>query len=214
MTAYGIVRTRIKAGREQELFNLIGQQRQPKGLRRNVFVRLGGDRYCSLLEWDSYQALVNGRVEGRKVMDAIRHLLEDMGGDLGVTYPVSGEAIYEFQRPEHTMEPLRLGAPSAWSIIRYSLKRGHDGATETMSRAIAKITASQRTGLRKVVIVKIGERSFCLLSEWDSHRDLVGSSREMIKSLEEFRDMLETVPGGRDLVQSISGEAVFEFSLG
>jgi len=209
MTAYGIVRTRVKAGREQELFDLIRQTPKNKGLRRNVFVGLGGNRYCGLLDWESYQDLVKGRVEGRKVMDAIRHLLVDMGGELGVTYAVSGKAIYEFDRADQAIQPSASSPRRFWSIVRYSLKRGQDGAIEAIIRAITDGPAYQATSLRKVAIVDVGARGFCHLSEWDSQKDLAVGNREMIDRLEGFRDVVETVAGGSELAHSISGEAVF-----
>ena len=209
MTAYGIVRTRVKASHAQEVFDLIRQQPKSKGLGRNVFVALGGDRYCALLEWDSYQDLVKGRVEGRKVVDAIRHLLEDMGSDLGISHAVSGEAIYELDRPGPAKQPAALGPRRHWSIARYSLKRGQDSAIEAINKAIAESLAYQASSLRKVAIVSVGARGFCHLSEWDSQKDLAVGNREMIDRLEGFRDVLETIAGGRDLAQSISGEAVF-----
>jgi hypothetical protein len=112
------------------------------------------------LEWDSHQAL-NGRVESRKVIDATRHLLVDMDGELGVTFAVSGEAIFELIGLTQAIQPGASSPQRFWNIVRYSLKRGHEGAVEAINRAVTEGPTSQATSLRKAAIVGQPEGSCC-----------------------------------------------------
>ena len=46
-------------------------------------------------EWDSMDAIVAARPQMIKSLDTFRDMLEDLGGDLGVTDAVSGEVVVE-----------------------------------------------------------------------------------------------------------------------
>ena len=103
MTAYNIVRMRAKPEREQELIAL-NRDMEPEmvarlkknGFRRGAVVKTGERSYCFIGEWDSFDAIVKSRSDMIKDLDRMRDLLEDLGGGLGITDPVSGEAVAEF----------------------------------------------------------------------------------------------------------------------
>jgi hypothetical protein len=46
-------------------------------------------------EWDSFQSIVDARASMIESLDAMRDMLEDLGGGRGVTEPYSGEAVVE-----------------------------------------------------------------------------------------------------------------------
>lgn len=99
MTAYNVVRFKVKAGQEKEFVDLnrkIGGL-QMKGFRRAALVKTGDRAYCLIGEWDSFDAIVAARPQMIASLDGMRHLLEDLGGGLGVTDPVSGEAVLELR---------------------------------------------------------------------------------------------------------------------
>ena len=103
MTAYNIVRMRVKPGREGDFLELnrsmdeaMTQQMTKNGFRRGAIVKTGERSYCFLGEWESMDAIIKSRPDMVKDLDRMRDLLEDLGGGLGVTDPVSGEAILEF----------------------------------------------------------------------------------------------------------------------
>ena len=57
-----------------------------------------GDRsYCVIVEWDSYEAIVAARPLMIGLLDGMREHLEDLGGGLGLTDPVSGEVVVELK---------------------------------------------------------------------------------------------------------------------
>jgi hypothetical protein len=96
MTAYNVVRMRVRTGREQDFLDA-GRKANTKlkGLRKAVMVKTGDRSYCFIGEWDGLQDIVNARPEMIRDLDRWRDLLEDLGGGLGVTDAVSGEAIAE-----------------------------------------------------------------------------------------------------------------------
>lgn len=99
MTAFNIVRMRVKPGREGEYLDMhrridpakLERMRQA-GLRRFSLVKTGERSYCFVGEWDSFESIVQSRPEMIGELDRMRKLLEDLGDGLGVTDPVSGEA--------------------------------------------------------------------------------------------------------------------------
>jgi len=103
MTAYNIVRMRVKEGHEQEyidlhkqLFATAGSDMKAAGLRRFSLVNTGERSYCVLGEWESFDSIVKARPLMIGSLDKLRGILEDLGGGLGVTDPVSGEAAAEY----------------------------------------------------------------------------------------------------------------------
>ena len=96
MTAYNVVRFRVKPGREQEFIAVKKQWETPtKGFRKAAMIKTGDRTYCFIGEWDSMDAIAAARASMIANLDKVRHLLEDLGGGLGVTDPVSGEAVTE-----------------------------------------------------------------------------------------------------------------------
>jgi len=96
MTAYNVVRNRVKPGREQDFEQAYRNvQREFSGMRKLALIKTGERSYCIIGEWDSMDSIVAARPEMIKTLDTIRDMLEDLGGGLGVTDPVSGEAVVE-----------------------------------------------------------------------------------------------------------------------
>jgi hypothetical protein len=96
MTAFNVVRFRVKPGRESEF---IAAQRKSHpdfaGFKQFVLIKTGDRTYCAVGEWDSYQSMVAARPKMIAMLDTFRDTLEDLGGGLGVTDPVSGEVVLE-----------------------------------------------------------------------------------------------------------------------
>jgi quinol monooxygenase YgiN len=95
MTAYNIVRMRVKPGSEQQYLAFHRErsiEEMPGMLSLNV-VQTGERDFCVIGEWTSMDALVAARPKMIGLLDTFRDQLEDLGGGLGVTDPVSGEAV-------------------------------------------------------------------------------------------------------------------------
>lgn len=97
MTAYNVVRFRVKPGRDKEFLDLQrGLPRdQMKGLRKLAMIKTGERTYCLIGEWGAMNDIARARPQMIASLDKMRGLLEDLGGGLGVTDPVSGEAVLE-----------------------------------------------------------------------------------------------------------------------
>lgn len=98
MTAMNVVRFRTKPGREIE-FVEAHRRLNPKleGLRHARMVKTGDRTFCFIGEWDDLDHLAAGRPEMIGMLDGFRDMLEDLGGGLGVTDPVSGEVVLELR---------------------------------------------------------------------------------------------------------------------
>jgi hypothetical protein len=96
MTAFNVVRFRVKPGRESD-FLAAHRQTHPDftGFKRFVLIKTGDRTYCAIGEWDSYQNLATARPRMIAMLDTFRDTLEDLGTGLGVTDPVSGEVVVE-----------------------------------------------------------------------------------------------------------------------
>jgi hypothetical protein len=97
MTAFNVVRFRVKAGREEELVNVHREVRasQLPGLKRGVLVKTGERAYCFIGEWSDFGSLAAARDAMIGILDRFRDTLEDLGGGRGVTDPASGEVVVD-----------------------------------------------------------------------------------------------------------------------
>jgi hypothetical protein len=56
-------------------------------------IQTGDHSYCVIAEWDSMDAVAAARPEMIATLDSFRDTLDDLGGGLGVTDPVSGSVV-------------------------------------------------------------------------------------------------------------------------
>ena len=98
MTAMNVVRFRVKPGCEQ---NFIDEHRGAgpsfKGFLGGRLIKTGDRTFCIVAEWRSFDALAAARPEMIGMLDRLRDLLEDLGGGLGVTDPVSGDVVVKLE---------------------------------------------------------------------------------------------------------------------
>ena len=100
MTAFNVVRFRLKPGTEADFLEAHRRvERSWPGLRRFTVVKAGDNRMFAIGEWDSMESLAAARPQMIAVLDSFRHTLEDMGGGLGLTDPISGTAVLEMTAP-------------------------------------------------------------------------------------------------------------------
>ena len=98
MTAFNAVRFKVKPGRDQDFLDAHRQVgRNWAGLRHASIIATGEGRYCILAEWDDMDSMAAARPEMIATLDSFRDTLEDLGGGLGVTDPVSGPVVLEMK---------------------------------------------------------------------------------------------------------------------
>jgi antibiotic biosynthesis monooxygenase (ABM) superfamily enzyme len=96
MTAFNAVRFRVKPGREQEFLDAHQKIKTDwPGLRRANIIKTGDRSYCIIAEWHDMDCLARSRTNMIATLDSFRHTLDDLGGGLGVTDPVSGPVVLE-----------------------------------------------------------------------------------------------------------------------
>jgi hypothetical protein len=98
MTAYNVVRFRVKPGMEEAF--VASQRRSVEGdplpgALSVALIKTGERTYCFIGRWESFDNIVGARPKMVGFLDEIRDMLEDLGGGLGLTDPVSGEAVFE-----------------------------------------------------------------------------------------------------------------------
>ena len=97
MTAYNVVRFRVKPGQEEAF---LASQRKSltdplPGALDGALIKTGDRAYCFIGKWDKFESIVAARPTMIGFLDEIRPYLEDLGNGMGVTDPVSGETVAE-----------------------------------------------------------------------------------------------------------------------
>lgn len=94
MTAFNVVRFRVKPGRDQDFIDAHKKVAADwPGLVHVNLVKTGDRAYCVIAEWTSMDALASARPNMIATLDTFRDTLEDLGGGLGLTDPVSGTVV-------------------------------------------------------------------------------------------------------------------------
>ena len=101
MTAFNVVRFRVKHGNEQRFIDEHRKLRAAfKGFLGGSLIKTGDQTFCIVGEWRNFQSLVAARPEMIAILDGVRDMLEDLGGGLGVSDPVSGEVVVRLAAPK------------------------------------------------------------------------------------------------------------------
>jgi hypothetical protein len=97
MSAFNVVRMRVKPGFADEFLKFHREEDLSSipGFKRMTVVQTGDRDFCFIGEWSGMEALSTARPAMIAALDQFRGKLEDLGGELGVTDPISGEAVIE-----------------------------------------------------------------------------------------------------------------------
>jgi quinol monooxygenase YgiN len=94
MTAFNVVRFKVKPGREQQFLDAHRRvEANWPGLKHASMIKTGDRTFCIIAEWTDVDALAKARPNMIATLDSFRDTLEDIGGGLGVTDPVSGPVV-------------------------------------------------------------------------------------------------------------------------
>ena len=128
MTAFNVVRFKVKPGCEQQFIDGHRKARPAfKGFLGGNLINTGDRTFCLVGEWRTFQNIANARPQMIALLDGFRDMLEDLGGGLGVTDPVSGQTVAKLAVP---MAATKKKAPAS--------------AKSKPKRAPAKKTARKR----------------------------------------------------------------------
>jgi quinol monooxygenase YgiN len=96
MTTFNVVRFRVKEGRDEEFLaaHRDGRASWP-GLNAGHIIKTGERSYCLIGEWADADAIKAARPQMIATLNSFRDTLDDLGGGLGVTDAVSGDAVVD-----------------------------------------------------------------------------------------------------------------------
>jgi len=142
MTAYNVVRFRVKPGRDREFIDL--HRKAPvnfKGWRNGALVKTGDQTYCFVGEWDNFNSIVAARPNMIGMLDSFRDMLDELGNGLGVTDPISGEAVLQLgNRPKAA----KRAKPKAKRKAKKTAKAVRKPAKKAKRKAAKKKSAKRR----------------------------------------------------------------------
>ena len=123
MTAFNVVRFRVKPGRDQEFLDAHRSINSNwPGLKKVNIIKTGDQTYCIIAEWADITDLAAARPNMIATLNSFRDTLEDLGGGLGVTDPMSGPVVLALKwrsyAPPPSAEPT-AGGPSCRCRRRY-----------------------------------------------------------------------------------------------
>ena len=92
---------------------------------------------------------------------------------------------------------------SAYNVVRLRVKPGHEKEFEDRYRELINSGNYKYKGLRKAVVIRTGDSTYCTVGEWDSFDDIVAARPEMSRNLGWWRerDVLEDLGGGLGVTQ-------------
>ena len=95
MTAYNVVRFRVKPGMEDKFVasQRASLQSDVPGALDAALIKTGERTYCFVGKWTSFGDIVAARPQMIGFLDDVRGYLEDLGGGLGVTDPAAGPVV-------------------------------------------------------------------------------------------------------------------------
>lgn len=99
---------------------------------------------------------------------------------------------------------------TAFNIVKFRVKPGKEKA---FVDAHMKWADQGLPGGRSFNLVRTGDREFCVLGEWDNFDALVESRPMMIGNLDQIRDLLEDLGGGKGVTDPCSGEVVVSWKM-
>ena len=93
---------------------------------------------------------------------------------------------------------------TAFNTVRFKVKPGR----EQEFLDAHKNVHAEWPGLRHVNMIKTGERSYCIIVEWNDMDAIANARPNMIKTLDSFRDTLEDLGGGLGVTDPVAGPVV------
>ena len=90
-----VVRFRVKPEFKDVIVSKFAEFERQSGYQMGWLIQTGEFTYCSVGEWDNQESLINARPAMIGFLDSVRHMLEEISPELGVTDPVSGPVVQE-----------------------------------------------------------------------------------------------------------------------
>lgn len=92
------------------------------------------------------------------------------------------------------------------NIVRFRVKPGYETAFLDAHRE----GKADWPGLLRGVIIRTGDRTYCLIGEWADSQSLVDARGRMLATLDSFRSTLEDLGSGLGVTDAVSGPVVLD----
>ena len=98
---------------------------------------------------------------------------------------------------------------ATFNVVRFRVKPGQDQAFLDAHRA----GKAAWPGLVSGVMIRTGERSYCLVGEWADAGAMANARSRMIATLDSFRHTLEDLGNGMGVTDAVSGPVVLDLKV-
>jgi len=95
---------------------------------------------------------------------------------------------------------------SAFNVVRFRVKPG----CEEQVLQIHRDSSVSFPGFRRGSLIKTGDRSYCMIGEWDKQSSINAAEKDMVGILDRFRDSLEDLGSDLGVTDPVAGEVVVE----
>ena len=90
-----VVRFEVKSEYVDDFFKVFSDLPSHEGMLSQILIKTGEQNYCGVGLWESEEEAVEARPKMITFLDTIRHMLEEISPELGVTDAVSGPIVVE-----------------------------------------------------------------------------------------------------------------------
>ena len=90
-----VVRFEVKSEYVDDFLKVFSDLPSHEGMLSQILIKTGEQKYCGLGLWKSEDAVVKARPKMIASLDTMRHMLEEISPELGVTDAVSGPVVVE-----------------------------------------------------------------------------------------------------------------------
>jgi len=95
---------------------------------------------------------------------------------------------------------------SSFNVVRFRVKPGRDDEFLDAHRG----GKADWPGLQRGLIIKTGDRTYCLIGEWPDIAAMAEARDRMIATLNSFRETLEDLGTGLGVTDAVSGSVVLD----
>jgi len=95
---------------------------------------------------------------------------------------------------------------STFNVVRFRVKPGRDDEFLDAHRG----GKADWPGLQRGLIIKTGDRTYCLIGEWSDIAAMAEARDRMIATLNSFRETLEDLGTGLGVTDAVSGSVVLD----
>lgn len=99
---------------------------------------------------------------------------------------------------------------AVFNVVRFRCKPGREAEFVDIHREMRL----DSPGARRFTLIKTGDRTYCVIGEWDDSAALVAGRPGMIANLNRIRDTLEDLGNGLGVTDAVSGEVLLDLKQG